>query len=127
MYDYKEAVKDDIIDYLNENIIHNTLEANDIKIGVKEYVNAKYDDILEDMMLCDSVTGNASGSYTCSSYAAKEYVLDNIDIVTEMYEDGYISNSHVVSMVLYDRWEDMDVIIRCYLLPQIFSDIVINM
>ena len=84
-------------------------------------VIAKYHDILDDMTLSDDVTGNGSGSYTSSTFTAEEYVLDNIDIVTEMYETGYITNSHVVETFLYGEWETMDVLIRCYLLPQVFS------
>ena len=127
MYDYREAVKDAVIEYLNENIKVNPLLANDTKISVKEYVNVYYNEILEDMELSDGVTGKGSGSFTFDRRTAKEYVLDNLDIVAEMYENGYISNSHVVNMILYGQWETMDVIIRCYLLPQIFGDIVVKM
>lgn len=123
-YDYKTEIEDAIIDYLNDVIIPIT---NNMKISVKEYIHAKYDEILEDMALSDSVTGNGSESYTCNTFIAKEYVLDNLDIVTEMYENGYISNSHIVDTVLYGQWESMDVVIRCYLLPLIFSDIVVKM
>lgn len=123
-YDYQASVEDAVITYLNENIISFT---NHTKISVKEYVIAKYDEILEDMELSDDVTGNGSGSFTFNTNVAKEHVLDNLDIVAEMYEDGYISNSHVVDMILYGQWETMDVIIRCYLLPQIFSNMVYKM
>ena len=124
MYDYREAVKDAVITYLNENIVSFT---NQTKITVKEYVIAKYNEILEEMELSDDVTGNGSGSFTFSRDIAKEYVLDNLDIVAEMYENGYITNSHVVDTFLYGQWESMDVVIRCYLLPIIFSDMVYKM
>ena len=127
MYDYREAVKNSVIEYLHENINVNPILAELTKISVKEYVNEYYNEILEEMELSDDVTGNGSGSFTFSRDIAKEYVLDNLDIVAEMYENGYISNSHVVDTVLYGQWETMDVIIRCYLLPQIFADIVIKM
>lgn len=127
MYDYIQAIEDDVRCYLNENIKVNPVIANYTKTNIKDYVLAHYDEILEEMELSDDVTGNASGSYTICRYTAKEYVMDNIDIVTEMYENGYISNSHVVSTVLYDQWETMDVIIRCYLLPQIFNKLVLSM
>ena len=121
MYDYRASVEDAVITYMNENI------TNQIKISVKEYVIAKYDEILEEMELSDDVTGNGSGSFTFSRDIAKEYVLDNLDIVAEMYENGYITNSHVVDTFLYGQWESMDVVIRCYLLPIIFSDMVYKM
>lgn len=127
MYNYREAIKDAVIEYLHENIKVNPFLEKYIKTSVKDCIIADYDDILEDMELSDDVTGNRSGSFTCDRNLAKEYVLDNLDIVTEMYEDGYIGGSHVATMILYEQWETMDVIIRRYLLPQIFGDVVDKM
>ena len=40
------------------------------------------------MWNADSVTGNASGSYTFSRARAKEYVLGSTDLLKEAYEES---------------------------------------
>lgn len=57
MYDYREAVKDDVRNYIAENI---TIEAyKGQRDELEEMLN-------EDLWTADSVTGNGSGSYTFS-------------------------------------------------------------
>lgn len=118
MYNYQDAIADAITDYLNENVIPKT---NEMKISLREYALAKYDELLDDMMLCDSVTGSASGSYTMCRSLAKVYVLDNEDILADMYDNEYINEFDVVRTFIFGEWERMDVTIRCYLLPTVWS------
>lgn len=110
-YDYLEAMKSDIMDYIRNEV--NTNEFSD-----REELENKLND---DLFINDSITGNASGSYTFNSYAAKEYVFDNIDLlneaITEFCEDDVIGEKF-----LNEEWEWMDVTIRCYLLGQAISE-----
>lgn len=73
----------------------------------KEYI---YDLLFDN----DSVTGNASGSYTLSAWKAEENLCHNGDLIEETAECfGYSLND------LEDLGaEGVDVAIRCYVLPQ---------
>lgn len=110
-YDYLEAMKSDVLDYIRE-------EVNAGEFSDREELENKLND---DLFINDSITGNASGSYTFNSYTAKEYVFDNIDLlneaITEFCEDDVIGEKF-----LNEEWEWMDVTIRCYLLGQAISE-----
>ena len=57
MYDYKEAVKHDILEY-----IHDELDLKDF-----EDLSELEDNLQDELLNNDSITGNASGSYTFNS------------------------------------------------------------
>ena len=88
-YNYIEAVTADVLDYINENNITVTNETRD---EVEQQLNY-------DLWACDSVTGNASGSYTFNAWQAEENICHNRDLLAEA----------------------CDVTIRCYLLGQAIS------
>ena len=115
-YDYLEAMKSDVLDYIRE-------EVNAGEFSDREDLENKLND---DLFINDSITGNASGSYTFNSYTAKEYVFDNIDLlneaITEFCEDDVIGEKF-----LNEEWEWMDVTIRCYLLGQAISEALDDM
>lgn len=76
--------------------------------GKKEYL---YDLLIDN----DSVTGNASGSYTFSTWKAEENLCHNGDLIEEMVEAfGYSSINELANLGA----EGVDVAIRCYVLPQ---------
>ena len=105
-YDYYESLKQDIKDYLEEN---------------KEYVGGKNEEELyDDLFLEDSVTGNASGSYTFSTWQAEENICHNMDLLQEACEmfgcDAKL-----------DSPEWCDVTIRCYLLGQVLHEVLEEM
>ena len=109
-YNYYEAVKDDVLDYINENI---NLEDYETLEDLEEYLN-------DELFTEDSVTGNASGSYTFSSYKAKENICHNLDLLREAlqefgYDPGYL---------LENGAEAADVTIRCYLLGSVISEVL---
>lgn len=66
----------------------------------------------------DSVTGNASGSYTFSTSEAKKNVLDNLDLLKEMAE-AFGETEKIGEHFLNGDWEYFDVSIRCYLLGEV--------
>ena len=71
----------------------------------------------------DSVTGNASGSYTFNREAAKEYVTrsdDGIDTLRDAVRE-FDCEHEAFSAFLEENWEYLDVTIRCYLLSQEIS------
>lgn len=83
---------------------------------------------LSDRLFCeDSVTGNASGSYTMSRYIARCNVMgdeDSDDIITEMVDDGILDTHTLGEWYSSQNWEAIDVVIRCHLLDEIISGIV---
>lgn len=103
-YNYLQAVTDDVKDYITNNI--NLTDYGDIE-ALDEYLN----DVL---WTEDSVTGNASGSYTFSRWEAEENLAHNFDLYIEaLWEFGYTD----LACVDFDG-ERADVTIRCYLLSQ---------
>ena len=110
-YDYLEAVKDDVKEYIK----------NEVNVG--DYSDRdEMGEQLYDTLFCeDSVTGNASGSYTFNSYKAKEYIESDPEAYTyirELVSEYGIEAETVADKFLNEDWEYWDVSIRCYLLYQ---------
>lgn len=66
-YNYREAIKSDIREYIKDNVNTNEFTPDELQ----EYLE-------EQLWVNDSVTGNASGSYTFNRWEAREYVQDNM-------------------------------------------------
>lgn len=111
-YNYMEAMAKDIKTYINDNI---TLSDYSDRDELEEYLN-------DTLWTEDSVTGNASGSYTFNTYKAEEYICHNLDLLAEaMGEFGCQEN------VLEKGAEWCDVTIRCYLLAQAIVEVLDDM
>ena len=103
-YNYLEAVKEDIKNYLLDNISeYDTSDLDDFKETLYEYL---WDE--------DSVTGNASGSYTFNREEAKGYVGDNLDLMVEAFKE-FGDTSRLLDCLENFDFETIDVTIRCYL------------
>lgn len=76
-YDYLEAVKEDVKNYIEENGITVNSENRD---EIEEQLN-------DDLFCNDSVTGNGSGSYTFNTWRAEEYLCHNLDLLAEACEE----------------------------------------
>lgn len=76
-YDYKKAMKNDIREYIED---HYTAEEIRERMEDRREWEEKLND---DMWITDSVTGNASGSYTFDTYKAAEYICTNLDLLAE--------------------------------------------
>lgn len=116
-YNYLESMKEDVKEYIINN---SELSINDLiynRSELEEKLN-------EDLWAYDGVTGNASGSYTFNSYKAKEYVLDNMDLLEEMCNEFCVDAETIGKKFLDGAWEWMDVSIRCYLLGQAISEVL---
>lgn len=102
-YNYREHITSDIIDYINDNI---NLAEYDSREELAEYLE-------EALWTADSVTGNASGSYTFNRWEAEENLCHNLDLL----EDACTEFGGCAGDLLLDP-ETADVTIRCYLLGE---------
>lgn len=112
---YYDYVKEDIKEYLKENYGNKRA----IKKEIKENPNF-WRNLYDELFINDSVTGNASGSYTFNSERAKEFVTHwrNEDIVKDAIKEFEIDMSNH-----YGDWEFLDVSARCYVLGSCISEI----
>lgn len=109
-YDYLENVKEDVRNYIEESKIV-------VTSSNREEVEQELNDTL---FVNDSVTGNASGSYTFSTWQAEENLCHNFELLTEaLTEFGYNDLSY-----LKKGAEACDVLIRCYLLGQAILEVL---
>lgn len=98
MYDYREAMTEDVKEWIKENI------------DLTEWTE-------------DSITGNASGSYYYNSYKAEESIAHNWDLLNEALDEFEQNNINVIEKGA--EWAD--VTIRCYLLRSVISDVLDEM
>lgn len=101
-YNYREAIKDDVLEYIKEEIDFIDFDTLD---ELEQYLN-------DELWRVDSVTGNASGSYTFSTWDAEENINHNLDLLRKACEEfGTVDP-------LKQGAEACDVTIRCYLLSE---------
>lgn len=105
-YDYIENIKDDIRTYI---------EDNNIDVNSEDF---DYDGLYDDLFASDSVTGNASGSYTFNTWEAEENVCHNLDLLAEAMDEFNCDMDNIWSA----EW--CDVTIRCYLLQRCLGEVV---
>lgn len=111
-YDYLSAVESDVREYIENNVnFHDYSDLYEMK-----------EDLNEKLFVDDSVTGNASGSYTFNAWKAEEYLCHNLDLLAEANEEFGGSSD-----ILSDGAEMCDVTIRCYLLGQAIENVAPDM
>jgi hypothetical protein len=115
-YNYYESMKANIKQYLEDEF-----ERCYSNVDSLEELSEKLHD---DLWTNDSITGNASGSYTCNSSEAKEYVLDNMDLCKEALESFCTPAEEIGNRFLDEDWEYLDVTIRCYILGSVISELL---
>lgn len=108
MYDYYEAVEDDVLEFIEE-------EGMTITEDNKDEI---YDMLFNE----DRITGNMSGSYTCLSTEARDYLNDNTDLILEMAEAFGYTIPEVGYKYLVEP-EALDVMLRCYVLGSVIEKI----
>lgn len=108
-YNYLEAVTSDVLDYIKEEINLDEWKGN--REGLEEKLN-------DELWTVDSVTGNASGSYTFNTWEAEENLSHNWDLLAEALDEFGQDGTDV----LRQGAEAMDVTIRCYLLGQAIAE-----
>lgn len=111
-YDYLSAVESDVREYIENNVnFHDYSDLDEMK-----------EDLNEKLFVEDSVTGNASGSYTFNAWKAEEYLCHNLGLLAEANE-AFGGSSDILS----DGAEMCDVTIRCYLLGQAIENVAPDM
>lgn len=103
LQDYRNQLTDDVLDYAKD---------------CKGYCDS-IEKFRDEAFLSDSVTGNASGSYTFNTYQAEENLKDLIfsDELLEMFtEYGYDR------IPLEKGAEFIDVSIRCFLVDEVITE-----
>lgn len=108
-YNYLYAMKADIINYIVEEEIDLNTYSD------REELEARLNEALWSE---DSVTGNASGSYTFSTWKAEEYICHNLDLLIDALQEFGCG----LDYLLEKGAEAADVTIRCYLLSQAISE-----
>lgn len=109
-YNYLEAVEQDVRAYIDDEI-----DLDEWR-GKRDELEEKLNDVL---WVTDSVTGNASGSYTFSTWQAEEYLAHNWDVLAEAIDEFGGSENPIEKGA---EW--CDVTIRCYLLGQAISNVL---
>ena len=103
-YNYLEQVTADAKEAILEGMEHWTFYDRE------ELEEVAHDELWAD----DSVTGNASGSYFCSTWKAEEALCHNWDLLAEACEEF----GQDIGEAFKRGAEFCDVTIRCYLLSQ---------
>lgn len=107
-FNYIEAVTADVIDYVRNDVDSAEYENRE---ALSEFLN-------DELWCCDSVTGNASGSYTFSREKAKEFVFADPDTVAEALKEFCTEANTIAEKFLSMNWEYFDVTARCYVLSE---------
>ena len=110
-YNYLKNVKEDIKEYLKNNYDVETVEE------IEEIDKEK---LYDELFVEDSVTGNASGSYTFSTYEAEENICHNLELLKEALEEF----GGDYGEALEKGAEYCDVTIRCYLLGNAIEEAI---
>ena len=113
IYDYQQAVTDDVVDYLEENLLDDPKSLDEIN-------NIDTDVLNDDLWFEGSVTGNGSGSYTINTLEAEQNLVGNYNLLCEALTEFGEEDKTVVEL----GPEDADVTIRCYLLSQAIDDAI---
>lgn len=110
-YDYNKAVLEDVKQEIEDNY-----DLNEWRGRKDEFEEQLNDDLWTD----DSVTGNASGSYTFSTYEAEENLSHNWDLICA------VANEYGYEPTISDSYEKgaewWDVSIRCFLLSSAIAE-----
>lgn len=114
MYNYFKEETEDVRNYIE----------NEIDFSEFEDLEELEQNLNDTLWTEDSVTGNASGSYTFNRVQASLYVLDNMDLLEEAVEEFGIDSADIESHFLAEDWEWMDVTIRCYILSQCIAEVL---
>ena len=109
-YDYLAEVKKDVEQWINEN--ENEIPKQYDVENLEEYLG-------ETLWVEDSVTGNASGSYTFNAYEAEENLNHNWDLLQEALQEFGCEENPIEKGA---EW--CDVTIRCYLLNIAISEVL---
>lgn len=104
-YEYLESVRDDIIDWVRDNIDY--IERDITK-----------EELYDRLIFEDCITGSASGSYWCNAWRAEECLCHNWDLL----DDALCILGFEDTNIVRKGAEWCDCIIREYLLGQAIDE-----
>lgn len=111
IYSYQKSVKSDIREYLKD----------ELDVGMFGLLIQGDDDTIEtvreQLFEDDSITGNASGSYTMNTLKAEENLVGNWNLLEEAMSEFDL---HVNPIKKGAEW--CDSLIRCYLVDWCFNE-----
>lgn len=110
-YNYFEAVKEDV-----KNVVVNEYDYINELTEDRDTFEQKLND---ELWLNDSVTGNASGSYTFSTWQAEENLCHNWNLLQDALNEFGCNVTDIANGAEY-----CDVTIRCYLLGSAISEVL---
>lgn len=116
-YNYRQAVKESIYDYIKEDLIDLKLENVD-RQNLDDLEDYLYELVIND----DLVTGNMSGSFFCNSYKAEECLCHNFNEMSSALEYWEIPLEDCKRFI--DCPELMDVLIRMTYVREVVCEIV---
>lgn len=118
-YNYLESLINDINDAINDHDID--FDWNDF-IDDDGNLDADYaiDELNDVCWDADTITGNASGSYTMSKSDAEQHLAGNFDLLAEAVEELQNNDASILSKGA----ESCDVLVRLYLLSEAVSKVV---
>lgn len=111
-YNYFEAVCDDVHKEIAESWADRFVDFETLD-ELRRALN-------DELWLSDNVTGNASGSYTFSTWEAEEYLAHNWDLL----EEACAIFGADMGEEIKKGAESADVLIRCYLLPAAIDEVL---
>ena len=115
-YDYYDAVKEDVL---------NAIEEDDELLPREGEDASDYEERLTDALWASEVTGNGSYAYYFSDEEdAIAAVMTNLDLCSEVYREFGIDEDAVAFM---SNIRSADVAIRCYILSSVINDIIEEM
>ena len=114
-YNYRETVKNDVIEQVKDGYKENSLRIykEEGRDALEEYLN-------DELWVDDQVTGNASGSYTFNTWKAEENLCHNMSLLEEACDEF----GQDVGEAVKRGAEYCDVTIRCYLLGGAISEAI---
>lgn len=114
-YDYKETVRNDVIEQVKDGYKENSLRLykEEGRDALEEYLN-------DELWIDDQVTGNASGSYTFNTWKAEENLCHNMSLLEEACDEF----GQDVGEAVKRGAEYCDVTIRCYLLGSAIAEAI---
>lgn len=114
-YNYRETVKNDVIEQIKDGYKENSLRLykEEGRDALEEYLN-------DELWVDDQVTGNASGSYTFNTWEAEENLCHNMSLLEEACDEF----GQDVGEAVKRGAEYCDVTIRCYLLGSAISEAI---
>lgn len=115
MYDYEMAVREDVQQAIEDNYTE-----DEIIQHLAEDRDGWQEELYDDLWVDDSVTGNASGSYTFNSYEAEQNIAGNWGLLSEALDEFGESGADAIG----NGAEWCDVTIRCYLLGGALSSVL---